>query len=209
MAARRDRDVPELRPGVRYFISLPLHRRPRATVIEPWSNRRLLELGDRGLTLDLGFTADEDAPRQIAYELPKVLPLANPGYDFAVGGAGMAHLAMAVLADLFGETERGRGTRAWVHHEAFAGAWLAKRERSFQLDGDELLSWVATHEEPCGDCKGVGQVASDDPADFMFGQLRQPCGACAGLGYQHRDPLPDPVPAKRARTRRRAASGQG
>lgn len=171
-----------MRPGVRYLVRRSGISGCHALVVEPWSQERQdALLAEARVFHDV---QEEDGPRTIRHVLQRPSP--EDQFDFGCAGRNADNLARAILADLFDERRPGRDTRWSIHGDAFGRRFLLRQFRSFDLDGDELLDWVAAHEEPCPDCGGSGEEPSDPPSDLSRDVVT--CSTCRGARRRHVEP---------------------
>lgn len=86
------------------------------------------------------------------YSLPTVkADRRGDGWEWGYGGTGPAILALAILADLLGETGVSRDdfhtSRSYRHHQPFKWAHIASAPRAgFSIAGETILAWLAARD---------------------------------------------------------------
>jgi len=105
---------------------------------------------------ELGVVAKVVAELQ-EYPLPHIVCHSPTGFETGYGGSGPGDLALAILADHFGEEERHvrhgigpRASRAARLHTLFKFDFIAPRPllvgEAYTITSEEIATWLARHD---------------------------------------------------------------
>ena len=92
------------------------------------------------------------------YPLPHIVYHSPTGFETGYGGSGPSDLALAILADHFGESERtvrqglaGRASRAVHLYQLFKFDFIVSRQltvgASYTITSEEIEAWLAVRDQ--------------------------------------------------------------
>jgi hypothetical protein len=136
-----------------------------------------------------GYRTPEGARVEVDGKPLRHYPLHSPtGFEWGYGGSGPADLAVAILADVLGETptrdELNRGTpECWRLHQEFKWDVVSLFDRdTWMLGEDRILAWLEprrTLEATCIECGCTDSAACADGCSWLWVNREERKGLCS------------------------------